>query len=207
MINLSGFQNNETKLPAQLKNIFNQATFKIKEILETGKKRTEVQETLTKANDIQKSHLANMLGSDNLKIIKKGSELKEKLNTSLSKIIDEKDSKYQQIVELKNSINCEPTDEVDEWTFQGLKSRISLAPKVFKWDDCYQKHYPQNSIDLSEDQKTENSICELKRKYNSLVRNYIEMSAEVIQIQTMIDNIEEKKNYELTVKQASTLGF
>lgn len=191
------------KMPPELKKVFEEAKKTIQQQLQNRK--SDVQKSFEGHDDIHKSHLGYMLGSDNLKVSKKGKEIKEKLEKVLSDEKDQKTTLSTECTSLKEKIGTEPTCDVDDYTFQGLKNRIAVAPKVYEWNECYSN--VQISETSPDSDKLINDVCTLKRKYNQCVREFIESSAEIIQIQTMIDNMDEKKSYDLTVKQASVLGF
>ena len=161
-------------------------------------------------SNIEKSHIVNDFGHS-LKLSKKGSLIKDKLNIVLEKEKQKLNTVETDLkVSLQNCDGCEPSVEADEWYTEGLEYKLTLIPKTFPWGEIYDQKIeaPIGSLSIGEENKIKSTtLGERKSKYNDLARKYLSIAKDIIQLNTMIANIEDNKNYDLTVKQASIIGF
>jgi len=143
--------------------------------------------------ELQKSHINWNFGrNENLPIAKKGADIKEKLLKIKEHELLECQSYQSKLEALKVSINSEPTECIDEYTTEGLD--ITILPKVYAWSETYS----ENEQDI---------LCKQKREYNEAARNYVKSQSEIILIDTMVNNLDDAKMYQLTVQQAAILKF
>lgn len=152
-------------------------------------------EKLEGRDNIKKSHITNELGnSNNINISKKGSEIKEKLIVLFNDETLECNMYFSELISLKDKINSEPSKQFDdEWTTKGI---IGLnKPNRYDYAECW------------DDNDNKDSITSLKREYNELVYKFIQSQVELKQLTTMIKNLIDTKVYDLSITQATLLGF
>lgn len=142
---------------------------------------------------LQKSHIIHQFGhADNIQINKKGSEIKQNLESHKTKEMLAASKAQAEMVNIKEKVNCEPTEDPDSYIADGID--VAIMPKKYPWSECY-----------SENESDE--TAKLKNKYNQCASKFIECQVECAMIDTMLKNIEDNKTYNLTVKQATILGF
>lgn len=160
-------------------------------------------------DELVKSHIGWQFGnSENLKIAKKGSLIKERLIVIKEKEMNEANDYKSRAEALRVKLNCEPTEELGEWINDGVET---IKPKVFNWSETYcessNKVEDSISIDGNPVKSPEQEICDDKREHNRCVESYVRNMVEIKMIDTMINNLSDEKEYSLAVKQATILGF
>jgi len=161
--------------------------------------------------DLIKSHIGyQFANSENLKVVKKGSEIKEKLSAIKAKEETEISGYISKLEALKSLIPTLPTEEVDEYVSDGIDTGNKLLK--FPWNETYCNEVKQESVVLSATEtkptKSEAQIlCENKSEYNRTVEKAVRCQAEVALINTMLKNFNDSTSYNLSVRQASILGF
>lgn len=160
--------------------------------------------------EIQKSHITEMFGyKNNLNIEKTGADIKEALKKARSKEENEKNAYHATATTLLASLGCEPTEDMDSWQIDGFEDKIGSIPKIFPWRETYCESVSETGQVLQTSQGTDNTqdVCKQKDAYNGCIRRYVDSIKEIAQIDTMINNLDDKKKYSLTIKQATILGF
>jgi|GEM_PF-2317661 len=155
--------------------------------------------------DIIKSHIDWQFGgSPNTTINKKGFDIKEKLMNIKSKESAEIVQKQAELVALKAQIVDEPTEKIDEYITDDIE--VANMPLKYNWSECYSECIKDSATAL-ESPNLVQQVSELKRKYNLCAEKFVKCQVEVKMLDTMINNFEDEKIYNLTVKQATILGF
>lgn len=161
-------------------------------------------------DSIQKSHITEMFGyQNNLNIDKTGVEIKEALKKVRNKEENEKNTYHATATTLLASLGCEPTEEIDNWVIDGYEDIIGSTPKLFPWRETYCESVSEMGqvLQTSQGDTNQKDVCKQKDDYNRCIRKYIDAIKEIAQIDTMINNLDDKKKYQLTIKQATILGF
>lgn len=162
------------------------------------KEKRQVVKTEDKAlyvESIQKSHITDMFSNSEIKINKKGFEIKERLVEMKNKELQMCAQNQAKLEILKAKLGCEPTEKVSEWVLEGFD--ISIEPKIYSYDSC----------DWEPIEGTETNIGSLKSEYNSVANNYVKSQIDICTIDTMINNLVDNTFYPISIKQAALLGF
>lgn len=171
----------------------------------------ENQNNLVDSDGIQKSHITEMFSyQNNLNIEKTGAEIKEALKKARNKEENEKNKTHSTATSLLASLGCEPTEEIDNWVIDGYEDIIGSTPKLFPWRETYCESPISEMgqvLQTSQNTNSAEEVCRQKDGYNRSIRKYVESIKEIAQIDTMINNLDDKKKYSLTIKQATILGF
>lgn len=129
--------------------------------------------------------------SSTIKIEKFGSEVKEKIKSNLIQSILKKNGLFRVLEQLSDQIGELPQGVLDKWELSGMRDRLTIIP--YKYD--YSQLYGIGTVD------------ETKSKYNIKLMEYIEVSIDCLLFKTIIDNIDDKKQYQLNIQNATQLGF
>ena len=175
----------------------------------TLKKSEDVNNELSKSisrDELIKSHIGSQFGySENLKVNKKGAEIKEKLITIKDAELSEISTLKSKAEVLKEKAGSEPTEKLDDYVTDGIKTNTLLLK--YPWNECYCNEQTEKSLDGIEIKSEAHIVCDSKQEYNRCVEKIARCESEVSLINTMINNFEDAKVYNLSVKQATTLGF
>ena len=161
-------------------------------------------------DSLQKSHIANMFGygQEAIKIEKTGKDIKAALQDIKTKNEVIKDIVAEKIKTLKSEIGTEPNQECDSYIIEGFEDRLGLLPNKYSWQEIYnEEKCDTNTTVTLENTEAQKSTCDKKREYNELVNKFVSYSVEILQTDTILNNISDDKKYQLTVKQAAILGF
>lgn len=146
---------------------------------------------------------------------KTGKEVKEKIQ--YIKTLDDNEAAGHVVSanELLKQCTIKPTDTncIGDYELRGTKIKFGAIPMMFSWDEvsAFDK---QNENNISQpvqyaqkqevlDKKVDNPY----RLYNQHIRMYVECRVESIILDTVLNNMSDKKVYKLTAEQASKLGF
>lgn len=160
-------------------------------------------------NDIEKSHLGGFSYSEKLGIKKTGKEIKEKFKINLDKEKSELNELKSKLSTLKTKIGEEPTKKCDYWQIESYEDKGIDIPLVYDYSYMTEKvAYDQAETQLliGETPKVENT-SKLRYEYNEIVRKYIDCQKEILQINTILNNYKDTDVYQLTISQATVLGF
>jgi len=161
-------------------------------------------------NDILKSHLGEFSYSEKLGIKKTGKEIKEKFKANLQKEQSECNELKAKLGVLKTKIGEEPTKKCDYWQIDAYEDKGIDIPLVYDYSQMKgeEKISPiaETLVVETESQPKEN-ITDLMYKYNDIVRKYIDCQKEILQINTILNNYKDTDIYQLTISQATVLGF
>lgn len=162
----------------------------------------------------EKSSYSEIFGySGNLKLKKSGADMKKALTKLKEKEEARKLSLYEKMVDLMSECDSQPTEKMSSYVGNGMIDQVETVPKLFKHEFLYEKDsYPQSPSALTIDSSQQSSPDdEQKRKkmreYNDTAHDYVRKCVDILKLQTTINNLEDKAKYELTVDQASLLGF
>ena len=162
-------------------------------------------------DSLQKSHIANMFGygQEAIKIEKTGKDIKAALQDIKTKNEDIKDIVAEKIKTLKSEIGTEPNQECDSYIIEGFEDRLGLLPNKYSWQEIYneEKCDTNTTVTLENTEAQKSTTCDKKREYNELVNKFVSYSVDILQTDTILNNISDDKKYQLTVKQATILGF
>ncbi len=156
-----------------------------------------------------------------IKIKKTGKEIKESMN----KTIVHENSQIDMLnikLELYKVKDIDPTGIVSDYRLRGY-SRHSFGnlPKVYSYRQKYPEDYVKESqteaISITsvsgfdsntvQVQKVDDKTKSAMNMYNDCVSRIIESMVEIKIAETIKGGMEDKKSYDLTVKQAGALGF
>jgi hypothetical protein len=150
-------------------------------------------------NDLQygiKTSVSESKGFDSgLSISKTGEEIKQKLQLELNRLSAIKAEDFTKMNILAKNIGVSPIKEIDSYRSQDWKGKVQI-PLIY----CYSQIY---------DEANRSDVAEAKqmRMYNELARGHFDKSIEERKLNTIINAIDDKKKYRLTVDIASKLGF
>lgn len=160
--------------------------------------------------DIEKSHFGKFSYSEKLGIKKTGKEIKEKFKANLQKEQSEANELKAKLGVLKTKIGEEPTKKCDYWQIDVYEDKGIDIPLVYDYSQMKgeEKMSPiaETLVVETESQPKEN-ITNLMYKYNEIVRKYIDSQKEILQINTILNNYKDTDVYQLTISQATVLGF
>ncbi len=146
---------------------------------------------------------------------KTGKEIKEKIATIKAYDESEAQSNYNQAVALLAKCDTKPTDTtiIDNYSLRGTKMKFGVIPALYTWEEVYEydeANKPAKSIDLYPTQQTkakEAKIINPYRMYNQFMRMYVDYRVEGLILETVMNNMDDKKTYKLSAEQASKLNF
>lgn len=153
--------------------------------------------------------------SQNITICKLGSEIKNQLKNKKNQEELCKINLVNKLAELRSQIPIEPTEKVSQCLFRGANINSISFPKQYNnnilWGgkDSIENISLRNplltpeavALELSEQQK------ELARQYNNTLYDYINCLAEIVHMDSLINNLSDDQSYPLTNHQLITLGF
>ena len=175
-----------------------------------GIKQSDITFKKSENNDIEKSHLGEFSYSEKLGIKKTGKEIKEKFKANLQKEQSEASELKAKLGVLKTKIGEEPTKKCDYWGLDAYEDKGLDIPLVYDYSQMKgeEKMSPiaETLVVEAESQPKEN-ITEMQYKYNDVVRKYIDCQKEILQINTILNNYKDADVYQLTISQATVLGF
>jgi hypothetical protein len=153
----------------------------------------------------QKASLDSIICERTFTIGKRGREIKEKLSELLQRKSTEISQCTIKAESLKSQIGVEPDQEagVDCYQLEDYPSIASSVPKTYSWGQRQQSTPAPFIVSESEDTPSTQMMWD----YNEIVRVLVRLKVDAVLIGTMLSNFEDSKVYELTVKEASTLGF
>lgn len=132
--------------------------------------------------------------SSGIQVSKTGKEIKEALQKEFANAVEQKVHCYTKMDELVKEIGQNPESSFkDDYIINGWEGKIDLPKKY-----CYEEIYVDNTpVEKSKEMQ----------KYNEHARKFIIHSIECKKLQTLINNIDEKKTFKLNIDLASKLGF
>lgn len=153
---------------------------------------------LTDGNDIEKGIASDLQYSNSelSKVKKKGSEIKEKLNTEKSKVAIKLAEVNLIKKALKKEIGFEPDGDEE---MEGCKR--------YSYKQMYPTNQDVDSQPTNEATETMSPQIKLMREYNSCLYRYKHCKKELGTLDTLLNSIQDKKEYELNLKIATELGF
>jgi hypothetical protein len=181
---------------------------------ESGLKKSLVYEE-NPFTDIEKSHVVEAFDYSDQFIEKKGREIKLALVKVIENEEAEKDRAQNEMNILLAKLPIAPIDDMGEYVFHGVKSRLGFIPKRFPYHYGY-KDSPKayGPMDISEsfvEEKVPSVLTDEDRdnirKYNSCAEQYIDSCVELVKLNTLQSNLRDENTYKLSVHQASLLGF
>lgn len=161
---------------------------------------------------LQKSHVEVFGDSQTQRgfvISKKGSEIKTKLKLMLEKEVQESTIYYNKAMAIAAKIGCEPTKSAQEFYYylvDGWEDKIGNIPNVYDYESVCESCNSDLSLSVPSEPKS-GDIRQLKDEYNYSIRQWIETKREQAMLNTMINNLSDTKEYDLTVREAVILGF
>jgi len=171
-------------------------------------------------DNIVKSHVWEAFDSADNFISKTGKEIKEQIVGVIEEEETEKTKHLTEFTQLKSQLPLEPTKDVYEWNFRGVKSSLTDVPKQYDYDifnygeaklsesPVINLEAPVKSIEQgSAPTKLTPEQTKVAQKYNNLVEKYIDCQVEIVKLNTLLNNLDDNKSYKLTVHQASLLKF
>ena len=159
--------------------------------------------------EIKKGLEDDLMRNDSMKFAKKGSEIKEAVNTVLSKLIVEKSTTYSKMEGLIEEIQCLPDMECSSWKLDGYKHLMEGTPKSYSYNKIYGNGEKENTIlgKVSFEGMSPQSQQDKMREYNQLSEKWVDLSISALNLQTISRNLEDKKQYMLTIDQLTKLGL
>lgn len=164
-------------------------------------------------DELKKGHFSEIFGySSDVKVEKKGKDIKQALEALVPKERGQKEEYYDKMKSELEACEHQPTEEPSNYMFDGLKHKLDVVPKMFSYD-MIRKYNDAQESGVSGAMTVEEEVPEGHEgdnhyeEYNEYAREYIKQCVDLVKMNTMIDNINESKKYELTVQQAAMLGF
>jgi hypothetical protein len=145
--------------------------------------------------------------SNAIPISKTGKEIKVKLEDVKRGSINRCNDLANEMKDLLAKCSTVPTEEPSTYEFQKMKSKFDVIPKMFSFKH-EEMNVPEGSMDqpkqMSSEEKAQRECCHM---YNEMVYSYISAKIDTYVIETMIDGLKDSRNYDLTITQATDLGF
>jgi hypothetical protein len=148
-------------------------------------------------NNIYKAHINRFVYDSDFKISKTGKELKDRLIDIQKDELRELSEYKKKMLELINKIGSQPDCDMNYYAVDEFEDKIIDMPKL------YNKSVLVDSSDYTEPSETD----KLKNRYDEKARQYVECQKEIQYIKTMLDNFKDSEKYNMTVAQATMLGF
>lgn len=167
----------------------------------------------------EKSHITEAFDSSNNFVNKKGKEIKAMIFPILEKELGDKEEYKIKMEAILAQLPIPPFEEWSEYVFRGVKDRLESLPKKYPWNWGYPsgEKLMSSSSDGERDfineflQKQEETLTEEHRRliseYHKVCEKYIDECVEVIKLQTLQNSLDDEDRYQLTIYQASLLGF
>lgn len=139
--------------------------------------------------------------SEGLIVVKTGKEIKDTLQAELSICVQQKMALYEEMTKLIQTIGKLPESSYkDDYLVNGWEGKIEL-PKKYCYGEIYIKSDSEQDSNVGVGKEKE------MREYNEISRKYIVASIEIKKLSTIINYIDEKKSFKLSIDLASKLGF
>lgn len=143
---------------------------------------------------------------------KSGEEIKVKLAESRQRQVLDKDSRLAELIAIRKQIPIEPTECIRDWQLRGILFDKNNLPKQYSY--CTYQDDEGSCISVAARSillTPEKALSKQDRvniiKYNEILDKYISDLVELVYTDTLINNIEDKKQYELNLEQLVSLGF
>lgn len=162
------------------------------------------------SNNIEKGAMSDALFYDTKFSFKKtGKEIKEKMSAMCAKFEAQKTILSTKLDTMLDELPCVPTRTPSDYIFRGFA--IDSDYKLFEYNQCYfyeKMESNSNAMAVGEIQPASNKedakIC---NDWNSAVEKYFDTCVEIKSCETLEENLDDKKSYELTPRQLITFGF
>ncbi len=146
--------------------------------------------------------IAEELGYSGMEIHKLGSEIKSKIKQDLDRLMTSKYDLSQTLEILKKKAGADPTVSIkDDYS---VRDYIKVLPYIPNKYDHSQVYREDPNMPLTEEEKQKIAAM---AKYNQLVRKYVDTCIDTAKLNTVVDNLEDKKKYKLSTTIATKLGF
>lgn len=149
-------------------------------------------------------------------IAKTGSEIKTAL-IATSVFIKADESKHKaEMAEERKEVGFDPEGKFDEYDTDGLENRVEDMPSRYSYEQMYPNDGVKESVGVSSFDSVETSpvtstvtpeIKKCMREYNDHARRYLKCKLQSVYMATAIKNLDDKRSYKLTIKEAAILGF
>jgi len=150
------------------------------------------------------------------KIFKTGKQLKIALERVKSEQQSVKDKCNIEMSQILKQVTYPPVEEFDEYSFHGVRSKMTYIPKRYDWDRFLNEKESYgvtmstlvsgNVVD-KKDWKVPEDEKALCRKYNDEGYKYLSASVDIVMLDTIIESLEDNKKYSLSIKQAAMINF
>jgi len=178
---------------------------------------------------MNKGHIIDTFsyGQNKIAMKKTGAEISEKL--AVQKAIEEskRDALVKECDALRSSISEAPEQDMDEYQFKGVKSKLGFVPKLYSFEQVdahvdvimgseetanptfttIASHKKYADEEVSSDSRWEHRQKCPMHLYNECARKLVECSVEIILVDVMMNNLQPTAKYDLNVDQLATLGF
>ena len=173
-----------------------------------------------KDDSVEKSDIVDAFRyNDNLKIAKKGSEIKTQIDSVvLPEIIAELSGYSAKMDSLLQDCGKAPAHGAEEWDTCGMK--IDIPYKRYEWNETYIPEKVSGigygmveSFSATDAQEKKRNIPEnagqaqAREEYNQLFNKYCRCKCDEAMCDILKNNVKDGKEYELTPKQLIALGF
>lgn len=187
-------------------------TIKVEDIIF---KSRELDELYTE-DDLVKGISSEVMNSERFIVDKDGSDIIEAVDDMLDEVEDEADDCEEELDDLKKKIGIDPVGEEESYYFDGYEHIIEDIPPTYTWDQMNGFKAPVELTETvtvsggaeikSPDKKTP-TVRDLMQEYNGKRRKFIAYKVEIINLNTIVANLDEKKKYKLTLRQLALLGL
>lgn len=154
-------------------------------------------------------------------IEKTGKEIKVKIQAAKTADDVEAAAYVVQAAEWLKQCATKPTDTsvIGDYELRNMKLKFGKVPECFTWEETYawdnaNKPQVENQYTAmaayGQDTKVVEKVTPVEnplRKYNQCIRLYVEARVESLILDTVIQNMDDKKKYKLSAEQAAKLGF
>lgn len=183
------------------------------DVLEKGEEIIQLE-----VNDIIKSSVTEAFNYGSLSKVefsKKGSDLKTEINKSITNLSSEKEDIKTKMAVLVATLPVKPDRPASDYQYKGMKGKIGDIFS-YSYDMCYfREEQPTNNYDsLGTETKAVTPTgpesaeqAKLYDFYNDLAYQYICRCVDIEYLKMFTENLDDKKNYQLTIPQMVDLGI
>jgi hypothetical protein len=156
---------------------------------------------LSNKNDIEKGLADDFQYNSDMKIDKKGSEIKESIKKILISYSLKKEIINSGLEQLIDKIGVQPEESFDNWYIKSYRGNADDLPKRYSYKQAYPNSSDVNYVHSETDESS------LMNKYNHKICEYRDLSTDCLVLKTTYDNLKDDKVYSLNINLAVKLGF
>lgn len=174
---------------------------------------TNKHETQKSEDTIEKSHISNaFLYSNNFKFNKTGKEIKDQIDKVIIEEQAESEAAKSELTKMAKDIPANDLPTQESYIPSRFEGKITPVYKKYRWERCYYNENDKSStVDYSNStnsiKATSQEEADFCTNWNKNVEKFYDSQQEIIILQTLKNNLQDKQKYELTQEQLFALNF